>query len=205
MILTHYYHENDRPFQTLSSLSDEAALNVISSFQERTGAVYQRFSNPVEYLRQRRVTENWIRDEFIQKGGQPIVKYPQYFVVDRAAWIEDGYNGKSKTVQLSISTFHPDRISFTYPDSMISYWLKDRHFGAASPDDLSVFYHPEYHGKVFRLHEINDIIKQFGIPERQWQTDLDRKYDIFIEAQVWENIELICKSRSQPETRSNKI
>ncbi len=143
MILTHYYHEDDRVFQTLSSLSDETALDVISSFQERTGSVYRRFNNPVEYLSKRRLTENWLRAEFIKKGGQPLTKYPQYFVVDRAVWIKDGYNGKGKIIQIPLSTFHPDRISFTYPDSMISYWLK-------SQIDR-IFYHPEYHGKVFGL------------------------------------------------------
>jgi hypothetical protein len=180
MILTHYYHEDDRPFQTLLSLSDEAALEVISSFQERAEAVYQRFNNPVEYLRNRRVTEDWLRDEFVKKGGQPIIKYPKYFVIDRAGWIEDGYDGKSKIVQIPLSTFHPDRISFTYPDSMISYWLN-------SQPGLD-FYHSEYHGKVFGLSEIYEIIEKFGIPNREWETDSTRKYDLFIEAQVWENI-----------------
>jgi hypothetical protein len=181
MILTHYYHKDDRPFQTLSSLSDETALKVISSFQERAGAVYQRFNNPVKYLRHRQITEDWLRDEFIKKGGQPIVKYPQYFVVDRSTWIEDGYNGQSRSIHIPIAAFDRDRISFTYPDSMISYWLK-------SQTD-KIFYHPGYHGNVFGLSEIAEIISQFGIPDREWQTDPARKYDIFIEAQVWENIE----------------
>ena len=70
MILTHYYHPNDEPFQTLSSLSDADALQVIISLQQRTGAVYQRFRHPVDYLRQRRETEAWLRTEFIKKGGQ---------------------------------------------------------------------------------------------------------------------------------------
>ncbi len=67
MILTHYYHENDRPFQILSSLSDERALSIISSLRDR--------------------------------------------------------------------------------------------------DTDRVFYHSEYHGKVFNLIEIKQIIEQFGIPD----------------------------------------
>ena len=34
------------------------------------------------------------------------------------------------------------------------------------------FYHPEYHGKVFGLSEIDRVIDLFGIPDREWQTDL---------------------------------
>jgi ribosomal protein L21E len=189
MILTHYYHEDDRPFQTLSSLSDEAALKIISSFKERTGAVYQRFRNPLEYLSQRRETENWIRDEFVKQGGQPLTKYPQYFTIGQAVWIEDGYNGKNKIIQIPLSAFHADRISFTYPDSMISYWLKNQAIDT-NYIQSNGFYHPEYHGKVFRLTAIYEVIRLFGIPEKQWQTDMSRKYDIFIEAQVWEDIKI---------------
>jgi hypothetical protein len=36
-------------------------------------------------------------------------------------------------------------------------------------------------------HE-NERPLQLGIPDREWETDPARKYDIFIEAQVWENI-----------------
>lgn len=63
---------------------------------------------------------------------------------------------------------------------MISYWLKSKTDRA--------FYHPEYHGKVFRLSEIYDIVNQFGIPTSEWKTDTTRKYDLFIEAQVWDII-----------------
>ncbi|WP_310483228.1 hypothetical protein [Chamaesiphon sp. VAR_48_metabat_403] len=180
MILTHYHHQNDRPFQTLSSVSDEEALSIIASLKERTGSVYRRFDNPVEYLSHRRATESWLRNEFIKKGGKPTTEYPQYFVVDKSTWIEEGYNGQSKTIQIPISAFDADRVSFTYPDSMISYWLK-------SQTDRK-FYQPEYHGTVFNLCEIQDIIDRFSIPQREWETDPARKYDIFIEAQVWESI-----------------
>ncbi len=180
MILTHYHHNNDRPFQTLSAVSDEEALSIIGSLKARTGSVYQRFDRPAEYLSHRRATENWLRDEFIKKGGKPTTEYPQYFVVDVSAWIEEGYNGQCKTIQIPISAFDADRVSFTYPDSMISYWLNSH-----TERD---FYHPEYHGKVFRISEIQKIIDRFGIPDREWETDLTRKYDLFIEAQVWESI-----------------
>jgi hypothetical protein len=180
MILTHYYHQDDEPFQTLSSLSVQAAMSVISSVRDRPGAVYRRFSNPSQYLHQRRETERWVRAEFIKKGGKPISQYPQYFVVDGSIWIEDGYNGQSRSIQMPISDFNPDTVSFTYPDSMISYWLKSQ--------TEQAFYRSEYHGRVFTLSEINLIIERVGIPDREWHTDESRKYDLFIEAQVWERI-----------------
>jgi hypothetical protein len=178
MILTHYYHQDARPFQTLSSLSTQEAMNVIASLGDRPGAVYERFRNPGQYLQQRSETERWVRAEFIKKGGKPMSQYPQYFVIDRSTWIEDGYNGQSRSIQIPISDFNLDTVSFTYPDSMISYWLKNQ--------TERVFYRSEYHGRIFTSSEIDRIIEEFGIPEREWQTDESRKYDLFIEAQVWE-------------------
>jgi hypothetical protein len=60
---------------------------------------------------------------------------------------------------------------------MISYWLKSQ--------THQVFYHAEYHGQVFGLSEISQVIAEFGIPHEEWRTEETRKYDLFIEAQVW--------------------
>jgi hypothetical protein len=182
MMLTHYHHQDDPPFQNLSSLADNEALNAILSLRERTGAVYRRFQYPEKYLQQRREVERWVRQEFIKKGGQPVSAYPHYFVVDRSVWIEEGYGGESCAVQYPVSAFQTEQVSFTYPDSMISYWLKSQ--------AEQVFYHTEYHGQVFTLGEIGEIIDNFGIPDTEWQTEAARKHDLFIEAQVWTSLPL---------------
>jgi hypothetical protein len=181
VILTHYYHKRDRPFQSLSSLAEAEALNIIESLQERTGNVYRRFGNPVQYLRDRRATESWLRAEFIAKGGQPQTLYPQYLTIGRSPWIEDGFEGQSNFIQVPIASVCVDRVSFTYPDSMVTHWLQSQ--------CGQIFHHPEYHGQVFTLTEIYQIIDRFGIPDREWQTKPTHKYDLFIEAQVWGTIE----------------
>lgn len=141
----------------MSSLAEEEALRVISTLRDRSGLVYRRFRNPKQYLKQRREAESWVRKEFIRKGGQPVSVYPHYFVVERARWIEAGYNEESLALQFPVSAFQPEQISFTYTDSMISYWLKNQ--------TNKVFYRPEYHGQVFVLSEISQIIDAFGVPD----------------------------------------
>jgi hypothetical protein len=177
MILTHYHHPNKSAFQSLSSLPDSEALRVIVSLQNFAGAVYRRFRDPEKYLMNRRATEVWLQQEFIKKGGQPLADYPQYFVVGRSAWIEEGYNNQFEMVQLPITDLHTAQISFTYPDSMISYWLQSQ----AGQD----FHHPEYHGQVFNYSEICQIIDRFGVPGEKWRKEPVHKHDLFIEAQVW--------------------
>ncbi len=126
-----------------------------------------------------------MRTEFVRKGGKPVSTYPHYFVVDKSIWIEEGYAGRSNKIEIPITALNSKQISFTYTDSMVSYWLQSQ-----SDKD---YYQPEYHGRVFTLAEITGIIEacasshndRFGIPAREWETDVTRKYDLFIEAQVW--------------------
>jgi hypothetical protein len=186
MFLTHYYHQQDRPFQSLSALGETEALNIISRLSDRDGLVYRRFCQPEEYLRLRKETEAWVRESFIQKGGKPNSSYPQYFVIEQSIWIEEGFNQQSRSISVPLSVFKAERVSFTFPDSMVSYWLRTQ--GDA------VYYHPEYHGYVFLPNEICSIIDRFGIPKEEWRAEEHRKYDFFIEAQVWESCETIMEN-----------
>jgi hypothetical protein len=127
-------------------------------------------------LQLRRATEHWLKQEFIKKGGQPVLDYPHYFVVEQSVWIAEGFNGESRMMQWPISAFQSTQVSFTYPDSMVSFWLQ-------SQIDQT-FYRPEYHGQVFTVSEIQLVINQFGIPHTEWRTNESRRYDLFIEAQV---------------------
>jgi hypothetical protein len=177
MILTHYHHKQEPPFKSLSALNIEEALTIATQLQAREGSVYRRFQDPRKYLEARIATEKWLLDEFINKGGEPKITFPLYMVVENAIWIEEGYNGQSRKIQIPLSEFEQKEISFTYPDSMVSYWLKYK--------KQETFYQPDYHGQVFRLDEILQIIEKYGIPASEWKTQETRKHDIFIEAQIW--------------------
>jgi hypothetical protein len=177
--LIHYHHQDEPPFQNLSALTTIEALAVIERLRPRSGAVYRRFADPEAYLQQRRSTERWLRQEFVQQGGKPQSAYPHYFVVGRSTWIEAGFEGEYRLVELPIGAFPAKAVSFTYTDSMISDWLR-------SQTD-QVFYQPEYHGRVFGLSEIGCIIDKFGLPGEAWRSEPNRRYDLFIEAQVWLN------------------
>jgi hypothetical protein len=183
MFLTHYYHQQDKPFQSLSALREAEALNIISRLSDRDELVYRRFHQPEQYLKLRQETEAWVRESFIRKGGKPSSSYPQYFVINQSTWIEEGFNQQSHSVSIPLSAFNLDRVSFTFPDSMVSYWLRTQ--------SDAVYYRPEYHGHVFLIEEIHNIIDRFGIPDKEWKTEKHRKYDLFIEAQVWDSCENI--------------
>jgi len=181
--LTHYYHKDQEPFRTLSALPDADAIRIMRSLIDDTpfGA---RFKNPEQYLRERRATEVWVRVGFIAKGGKPKDAYPISMVLGESPWMVENLPDREKhgEIRLPISLFTRDDVSFTYPDSMISYGL--------SRDKPAEFYQSGLHGIIFTLDEISDLVEARGLPEGNWETSLPDHLAPYIEAQVW-NLQMV--------------
>ena len=185
--LTYYYKRGTEPFRSLSALSDSEAIPIMEALHvEFEGALaFERFKNPVQYLHNRRQTEQWVREAFIAKGGQPQAAYPIAMVLGASKWIEKhapdpDINGE---IRIPLSAFQECEVSFTYPDSMVSFW-----FGRDKPLE---YYQPDYHGKVFTLSEILSIVEMKGLPEEEWETKLPSNIGSYIEAQVWNHKALL--------------
>jgi len=140
--ITHYYRRGTPPFQSLSSLPDQQTVDLMRLLADDT-AFGERFKDPEGYLQNRRKSEAWVRSEFILKGGKPQLDYPIYFVLGKSQWLVKNSPDRSRhqEIQIDLAAFDEGDVSFTYPDSMISFWL--------GHDPTSVFYLPEFHGKVF--------------------------------------------------------
>jgi len=104
-------------------------------------------------------------------------------------WIEEGYNDQSSAIRIPLSAIESKHMSFTYPDSMVSCSLRDK--------TEKAFYQADYHGQVFTLKEILEIVREFGMPGNAWRTDETRKHDLFIEAQVWKESSSIVLAYKQ--------
>jgi hypothetical protein len=80
-------------------------------------------------------------------------------------------------IQVPLSLFGENDVSFTYPDSMVSLMLANQ--------KNSEHYLPDYHGKLFILSEIYSIVESNGLPGESWGTNLPSSLPNYIEAQVW--------------------
>ena len=69
----------------------------------------------------------------------------------------------------------------------------------ATRDDHLV-HRKDYHGRVFTLHEIKDVVARFEMPGDRWQADASMRYDRFIEVQVWDDepIKLFLERNERP-------
>ena len=149
----------------------------------------ERFKNPIQYLKNRKDTEQWVRAEFITKGGRPKDPYPIPMVLGSSKWLEEAAPDREKhgEIRIPLSIFTEYDVSFTYPDSMISHW-----FGWEKPEG---YYQPDLHGRIFTLPEILSIVGEKGLPEDDWDTNLPSHLAPYIEAQVWRH-ELLLEYRS---------
>jgi hypothetical protein len=187
--LTHYYSIDKGPFQSLSALSDEEAIKIMEKLCDDT-PYGERFKNPTRYLKDRKDTEQWVREGFMAKGGKPKDKFPICMVLGSSKWLVEVAPDREKhgEIRIPLSVFAEQDVSFTYPDSMLSHWL-----GREKPFE---YYQAELHGKVFTLSEILSIVEKRGMPEEDWETNLPKSLAPYIEAQVW-NRELLFEYRKQ--------
>lgn len=179
--LTHYYRIGTEPFRSLSLLTDEEAARLMETMYVEGSVIWERFKEPDQYLQQRRRTEEWLREAFLVKGGRPQAACPVYMVLGRSKWVERMADpltlATTVEIRVPLSIFQESDVSFTYPDSMISYWLGN--------DQLPKYYQPGYHGKVFTRSEILAIVQSKGLPEEGWETKTPDTLAHYVEAQVW--------------------
>jgi len=179
--LIHYYRTGTEPFRSLSALPDAEAIEIMRSLYVEGSVIWERFKDPVDYLQGRRQIEAWLRQEFIRLGGQPQDQSPIYLVLGRSKWVERMADpatlSTTSAIQVPLSILGESDVSFTYPDSMVSYFLELR-------QDPEV-YQPGYHGRVFTLSQIRKIVDEKGLPEEGWVTKTAADVAHYVEAQVW--------------------
>lgn len=172
--ITHYY--NSVPFRSLSALSRSEAMKVMEELCDDS-PIFERFKEPVQYWENRLEAENWLRNGFKEKGGVPKDKYPFYAVLGTADWIENYALSEGldlNLLRIPLSLFSEKDVSFTVPDSMVSFWI-----GRDKPKE---YYNANFHGQLFTISEIKakmtaDVMSKLesmipsGIP--------------YIEAQIW--------------------
>src|SRR2546428_5780031 len=122
--LTYYYKTGTEPFRTLSTLSDDEMLTVM---QTRFPEDKRFHKNPRRCIAERRATEQWLREAFLRRGGQPTLTYPRYMVLGTSDYLEayDGFAGSFCAIHIPLAAFDASEVSFTYPDSVISKWLAE--------------------------------------------------------------------------------
>jgi hypothetical protein len=185
--LFYAYKRGAEPFRSLSAFSDIEATGLMKDLYVEGSVFWDRFKDPAQYLQIRKQVELWLRRDFVAKGGRPQAAYPIYTILGKPRWMEmlDADTlAAVLEIHVPLSVFGEYDVSFTYPDSMVSFMLHDQ-----SSSEYSL---PEFNGKVFTLSEIRSIIEARGMPGEQWGTALPGTLGNYIEAQVWNHEPLLA-------------
>jgi len=143
--------------------------------------LWQRFGNPLEYVRLRRGIEQELCSKFKEKGGRPKQDYPIYLVVGRPKWAVASADmvtmETTAEIRVPMTILREDKVSFTYPDSMFCAFFRQMNW------DPKI--NSKYDGKVFTLTEIELLIASDGLPAEGWKPESPADLSHYIEAQVW--------------------
>jgi len=182
--LFHYYELNNGPFRNITEYGFEKAISIQNQISEGFNS-----KRPDNYIDLRFSLEKKIKEQFILKGGNPNRNDPFYFTLGECNWAKSWYVNPG-VIKIPLTDLEADQISFTYPDSMISFQLYE--------EPKLVKYRKNCNGQVFLLSEISNLINKYGLPtEEKSQTLESLKYDKYIEAQVW-NDEIINEYKTKP-------
>jgi hypothetical protein len=175
--LTHYY--KDRPFRTLSDLPSVEVAPVLERIAA-AGDIEFRLTRE-EYLPRRRDIEAVMRTQFAGLGGKPTRANPHYAILGTFSLYEDDPYYRSET--LPLASLPTEAVSFTFTDS----------FFAFSDANLRGVRIPErpYHGRVYRLEDLPALVGTFGLPGERWRTEPGRRFDVYIEAQIWDDAPIL--------------
>lgn len=162
------------PFQNITQDGLEKAKEIQSKISEGWNS-----KRPPNYIELRIGLEAKLKEQFISKGGKPNRDDPFYFTLGSCEWAKSWYVNPG-VVKIPLSDFAPAHVSFTYPDSMVSFQFHD--------EPKLALYRKEANGTVFLLSELEELVTIYGMPsEEKWGSQVAMKYDRYIEAQVWDS------------------
>lgn len=184
--LYHYYEFENGPFRNITELGFEEAKDIQSKISDGWNS-----KRPTNYIDLRFDLEKKLKEQFISKGGKPKRDDPFYLMLGACEWAKSWYINPG-VVKIPLSAFKAEHISFTYPDSMVSFQFFN--------EPKLATYRKDCNGQIFMLSEIHDLINEYGMPsEEKCQAEERFKYDKYIEAQVWDD-SIINEYKTKPDT-----
>lgn len=195
--LLYFYNDPSCAFMSISDCPAERLDALLDGKNDGNAFFASRFSREKrkQYLQHRAVIEERLLADFVAKGGSPGRRFPYYAYLSFQTYAEMRPSlagtpfDDSMCLEMPLSEFPSDVISFTYEDSVLSYGL------ALHPEGLDEWARSlpvkPCHGVLYLLEEIENAIKQHGFPANCY------------EAQIWDDAPLE-KYRQEIERRQHQ-
>lgn len=176
---THYHLADKPPFLNLSDLTKTELAVVMRDLDDRrvNSGLKRVFGR--RYMELRALTEARLHELFLEAGGRPIRRSPHYFVLGSSEWYR-GLSPDTREVVIALEELPSEVTSFTYPDSFTAMEFGPRFKLPQEPRP--------YHGHVYRLEQLPDVVAQYGLPDDRdtaYEDYQHRPFEKYIEIQVW--------------------
>jgi len=162
----------DGPFRSITELPEAEAFRLMDQMTDENTWHCPRFTKEKRgrYMAARRRSEQRLYAEFVRKGGRPRRQHPYCLCLETPG--TQALYPDAKRVHVPLAAIPPEVISFTYLDSMVCDALL--HDPDRVPPNCRRFAGLACLDQVYRLEELPNVIRDFGLPE-----------GTYLEAQVW--------------------
>ena len=120
--LTSYRHPDTAPLGNIMLLPEAEAYRKaaqLAAEHPETTAFY-RFADFANYYPRRKASEEALRQQFIQLGGQPELAHPYSFVLMESDYLAKWFSG-GPAVRIPVEALPKNQLSFTLGDSMSTF------------------------------------------------------------------------------------
>jgi hypothetical protein len=177
--VTHYFEADKGPFRNICDLSDQEIETVIEAEKDADTA-FNRFALGSDFFGIRRAADDLLIEKYKEKfRSKPKIR--PYFAIlgafDRTLTMYR--NGRS--IQISISLFSPEHITFMYPDHFHFVWSK----GLLQPE--FPYCYERFHDLLFTYADLPEAAEIYHFYERI--ADARRRgmwAGSYIEAHIWD-------------------
>ncbi len=116
--IVHYYFPSTDPWKNIMLLPEEEAFRVAQELADAhpDTTSFGRFADFENYYPARKAADEYVREAFIQLGGQPELNHPYAFTLGECEYLRTWFSSRDKLVY-EISEIPDEQISFTLGDS----------------------------------------------------------------------------------------
>ena len=118
LYITHYYYPGTDPWKNIMLLSEEEAFRKaeeLANLHPNTTS-FGRFADFENYYPARKKADEFVRERFIELGGNPKLEHPFSFALMECEYLKEWFNSSDK-ITIALEDVPDDQVSFTLGDS----------------------------------------------------------------------------------------
>jgi hypothetical protein len=118
LFITHYYYPGTDPWKNIMLLPEQEAFHIAKMLSDAhpDTTSFGRFADFENYYPARKKADAFVRDKFIELGGNPKLQHPYSFALLECEYLKEWFDSSDKIV-IDLDDIPDDQVSFTLGDS----------------------------------------------------------------------------------------